>query len=263
MLAAMNLADTPSPDAAPARSPRLLLIDDSPEDLRQLSGLLSRHYRLLFATDGLGGFHRAQSQRPDLILLDVQMPGLDGHAVCRLLQADAATCAIPLIFLSAANRPEQRLQGLQGGAVDYIGKPFLAEEVLARVHIHLRAGRAVAPEAASDADPDLVFVRAATGLIGEQLGQLPSVAQIAQQVGLSERRLSTLFRQHLGLTVSGFVSEERIRVGGKLLAETGMSVQEVASEVGFASAGNFSTAFRERLGLTPQAWRQQQRAARS
>lgn len=242
---------------APSGAPRLLLVDDAPEQLRQLSELLRHQYRLLHATDGVSGFHRAQAQRPDLILLDVLMPGMDGHAVCRLLKADAATREIPVIFLSSQANAQQRLDGLRLGAVDYVGKPFLAEEVLARVHVHLP--RAVTLPAQCPGDPELVFVNAATRLIGEQLATLPSVGEMAERVGLSERRLSTLFRKHLGLTVSSFISEERIRVGCQMLAATPMSVQDIALEVGFANTANFSTAFRERLGLTPQAWRQLQR----
>ena len=251
----MSAALTSSNEAPPGAA-RLLLIDDAPEQLRQLSGLLARQYRLLHAIDGVSGFHRAQAQRPDLILLDLLMPGMDGHAVCRLLKGDPATREIPVIFLSSQASAQQRLDGLRLGAVDYIGKPFLADEVLARVYIHLPRAAAV-PERACD--PELAFVNAATQMIGEQLASLPSVGELAERLGLSERRLSTLFRKHLGLTVSGFVSEERIRVGCQMLASTQMSVQDVALDVGFANTANFSTAFRERLGLTPQAWRQHQR----
>ncbi|MBW8844415.1 MAG: DNA-binding response regulator [Burkholderiales bacterium] len=257
----MNAAP-PAPNddlTAPPCAARLLLIDDVPEQLRQLSELLARHYRLLHATDGVSGFHRAQAQRPDLILLDLLMPGLDGHAVCRLLKADAATCEIPVIFLSAHADAQQRLEGLRLGAVDYIGKPFLADEVLARVHVHLRHTAARHDSDATAGDPELAFVHAAARLISEQLATLPAVGEMAERLGLTARRLSTLFRKHLGLTVSGFVSEERIRVGCQLLATTPMSVQDIALDVGFANTANFSTAFRERLGITPHAWRQQQR----
>jgi len=250
-------AAPPSSTEAPPGAARLLLIDDAPEQLRQLSGLLARHYRLLHALDGVSGFHRAQAQRPDLILLDLLMPSLDGHAVCRLLKGDPATREIPVIFLSSQSSAQQRLDGLRLGAVDYIGKPFLADEVLARVHVHLP--RAAAAPGREAGDPELAFVNAATQMIGEQLASLPSVGELAQRLNLSERRLSTLFRKHLGLTVSGFVSEERIRVGCQMLGATQMSVQDIALDVGFANAANFSTAFRERLGLTPQAWRQHQR----
>jgi len=256
-------AALPASNDAPPGAARLLLIDDAPEQLRQLSSLLASQYRLLHATNGMTGFQRAQAQRPDLILLDLVMPGLDGHAVCRLLKSDAATRAIPVIFLSSRAAPEQRLEGLRLGAVDYIGKPFLAEEVQARIYIHLPRNAAPAGNGSGGAegsgDPELAFVHAAAQIIGEQLAALPSVGRLAEQLGLSERALSTLFRKHLGLTVSGFISEERIRVGCQRLGSTQMSVQEIALEVGFANTANFSTAFRERLGLTPQAWRQLQR----
>ena len=255
----MSALLTPKDDPAPPGAARLLLIDDAPEQLRQLSELLARQYRLLHAGDGLGGFHRAKAQRPDLILLDLLMPGMDGHAVCRLLKADAATREIPVIFLSAQASAQQRLDGLRLGAVDYIAKPFLADEVRARVYIHLPRSQAAPEQGVALGDPDLAFVNAATQLIGEQLEALPSVGELAERLGLTERRLSTLFRKHLGLTVSGFISEERIRVGCRLLAATPMSVQDIAFEVGFTNSANFSTAFRERMGLTPQAWRQLQR----
>ena len=247
---------------------RVLLIDDSPQELSRLTQLLAERYRLLYSTDGLSGFHRAQSQRPDLILLDQQMPQLDGQAVCRLLKAEALTRDIPVIFLSAHGSAEWRLAGLQAGAVDYIGKPFLAEEVLARVKVQLnrhplRADGDAEGRVLPGEDPELVFVRAAATLIRQQIAALPSVGRLAQWVGVNERRLSDLFRQHLGLTVSGFISEERIRLGARLLRETTMAVGEVSTEVGFVSAASFSAAFRERMGMTPQAWRRQRDDAQS
>lgn len=248
--------------AAPA--PRLLLIDDAPQDLSELSRLLARHFRLQFATEGLTGFHRAQSQQPDLILLDVGLPDLDGMAVCRLLHAEAGTRRIPVIFLSAHASAEERVQGLEAGAVDYVGKPCLAAEVLARVNVNLRRGL-VQQEAAQGqvlpGDPALLHLRAAVTLIRQQIAALPSVRSLARQVGLSERRLSELFRQHLGTTISGYISEERIRVGSRLLAETAMPVSAISVEVGFLNATNFSAAFRERMGMPPLAWRQMRQGA--
>ena len=243
-----------------ASVPRLLLIDDSPQELSQLTQILAERYRLLYATEGWGGFHRAQSQRPDLILLDVEMPDLNGHAVCRLLRAERSTQDIPVIFLSAYGDPLERLEGLNAGAVDYIAKPCLAEEVVARIKVHLHPGSPEPAEAAdSSADPALMFVRAARTLVRQQIAALPSVGRLAQQLGLSERRLSDLFREHLGMTVSAFISDERIRVGCSLLTETVMPVGEVSAEVGFVSAASFSAAFRERMGMTPQAWRKLRR----
>ena len=232
---------------------------------------LAAEYRLLYSTDGLSGFHRAQSQRPDLILLDVLMPDLDGLAVCRLLKSEPATRDIPVIFLTACNQADQRIAGLHAGAVDFVGKPFVADEVIARVKIHLGLQARMAQAQASPArtgdakeparpdDPELVYLRAATALIREQLTAVPSVERLARQVGLGQRQLAGLFRRHLGMTVTAFVSEERIRVSRDLLTRTDMQVGEVSAEVGFVCVASFVAAFRERMGMTPLVWRHAQR----
>jgi AraC-like DNA-binding protein len=98
-------------------------------------------------------------------------------------------------------------------------------------------------------------LQAAIQYVEKNLNALPPVARIAQQVGTSERRLLGLFREHFGSTVSGFAAEARLRAACRLLNETQMSIREVAAEVGFRNPGNFTSAFKERHGLTPSAWR--------
>lgn len=250
-------ADAPAADAA-----NVLLIDDVPEELRWLTQLLRPLYRLSLADSAQQGLQRAQMLRPDVILLDVGLPDLDGHALCRLLKADPLTAGIPVLFLSAHNAPEQRVRGLQSGAVDFISKPFYPEEVLARLQVHLQLAqqRQAVPDAAVR-HPEQPLLEVAVRYIREHLAGLQGVGDVAQQVGLSEKRLLALFREHLGQTVSGFIAEERVRTGQRLLAETLMSVQDIAFAVGFNNPGNFATAFRERHGLSPQAYRQGLREA--
>lgn len=241
------------------RRRRLLLIDGRLGDMRAVTGLLSERYAMSFATDGLSGVHRAQSQQPDLVLLDTWIPGvIDGFTVCRLLKGDPQTAAIPVIFVSEQAEPRDRVAGFQVGAVDYICKPLWPEEVLARVRVHApdqlpaQASVPLLPP-----DPELAYVEAAKRLIAERLNALPCVSQLARDVGLGARRLSHLFRCYLGQTVQAYISEQRIRASFKLLERTSMSVHAVANEVGFATPGNFSTAFRARTGMTPLAWRKQ------
>lgn len=117
--------------------PCLLLVDDEPTNLQVLRHILQSDYRLLFATDGQRALHLAQQQRPDLILLDIMMPQLDGYAVCQRLKADAHTSAIPVIFITALTDSAEEAKGLDIGAVDYIGKPVSAPVVRARVRTHL------------------------------------------------------------------------------------------------------------------------------
>ncbi len=117
--------------------PRLLLVDDEPTNLQVLRHMLQDDYRLLFATDGERALQLARQQQPDLLLLDVMMPQLDGHAVCRALKEDPATAGIPVIFVTALTESRDEARGFEVGAVDYITKPVSAPVVRARVRTHL------------------------------------------------------------------------------------------------------------------------------
>lgn len=122
---------------APDHRPRLLLVDDEPTNLQVLRHLLQTDYRLLFATDGTRALEIARQQHPDLILLDVMMPQLDGHGVCRALKQDPCTATIPIIFITALTDHDDEARGLEMGAVDYIIKPISGPVVRARVRTHL------------------------------------------------------------------------------------------------------------------------------
>lgn len=121
----------------------LLIVDDAAENLTVLSELLRPQYRVLAATSGAGALRVASSQpKPDLILLDVMMPGLDGYAVLAELREYPATGDIPVIFLTALADADDEERGLQLGAVDYISKPIKPAVVLARVRTQLEAKKA-------------------------------------------------------------------------------------------------------------------------
>src|SRR5687768_9245573 len=118
---------------------RVLIIDDS-EPMHALirARLKSEAVDLLHAHSGLEGLDAAKLHAPDLILLDVDMPEPDGFEVCRRLKADPATQEMPVIFLTGASSAEQKLKGLELGAIDYITKPFDPAELRARVRASLR-----------------------------------------------------------------------------------------------------------------------------
>ncbi|MGB6383077.1 MAG: SpoIIE family protein phosphatase [Syntrophobacteria bacterium] len=117
---------------------RILLVDDNPTNLQVLFQTLEgRGYNLLVAKDGETAISIAIKALPELILLDIMMPGIDGYEVCRRLKNDPTTKEIPIIFLSALGETKDKVRGLDLGAVDYISKPFQAEEVIARVNTHI------------------------------------------------------------------------------------------------------------------------------
>jgi sigma-B regulation protein RsbU (phosphoserine phosphatase) len=125
-----------------AKKLKLLIVDDTPENIQVLMGTLKDQYAIVAAINGEKALKLAVAEpQPDLILLDIMMPGMDGFEVCQRLKTDAATCEIPIIFLSALDDTVNKVKGFTVGAVDYISKPFHPEEVLVRVNTHLTIHR--------------------------------------------------------------------------------------------------------------------------
>jgi PAS domain S-box-containing protein len=119
------------------REPVILVIDDDPDNLAIVADYFS-DYTVLVAEDGDSGVARARYAKPDLILLDVMMPGIDGFETCRRLKSLEGTKDIPVIFMTALSETEHKVKGFDAGGVDYITKPFQREEMLARVGVHAR-----------------------------------------------------------------------------------------------------------------------------
>jgi len=120
---------------------KILIIDDTPANIQILHAVLGEAYSIFFAASGREGITMARKELPDLILLDIMMPGMDGYAVCRKLKGEALTRHIPLIFITAMSTVEDETKGLELGAIDYITKPFNPPIVKARVKNHLELKR--------------------------------------------------------------------------------------------------------------------------
>lgn len=121
---------------------KVLIVDDSPDAVALAKARLGKEgLELLCADGGKAGLELASRERPDLILLDVNMPDMSGFDVCRALKADGELCMIPVVFLSGSGGPEDKVKGLDLGAVDYVTKPFDAFELQARVNAALRTKR--------------------------------------------------------------------------------------------------------------------------
>lgn len=129
-------------DASLAQKPTVLVVDDTPDNLKLISGLLKDTCRLKVANNGAKALSIAGAlPAPDLILLDVMMPDMDGYEVCERLKGDPATRAIPVVFLTGRTEAADMEKGLALGAVDYITKPVEPAVVLETVAVHLK-GRA-------------------------------------------------------------------------------------------------------------------------
>ncbi|WP_322025191.1 response regulator [Burkholderia sp. BCC1977] len=258
----------PRPSSALSRA-HILIVDDQPEQLRLLIDILrGTGCRISIAFDGSQACQRAQALVPDLILMDVRMPRMDGFTACRRLAADPLTSAIPVIFLTVAGELHERIEGLEIGGVDYVVKPFEPAEVIARIRVQLMRTNRPAPVDAQDAPApfsagkdDDIIVRAAIHHLSRSLNDPPTVEQLARAVGTHEKRLSRAFRDNLGQTVFEYLRHERLRIAQDLLDSTSLSIASIAKEIGFSTPANFATAFRERFGITPTEWRRQRHAA--
>jgi YesN/AraC family two-component response regulator len=248
--------------------PRLLIIDDQPDSVALLLSYLENSaLDILVALDGRDGLNKAVSGKPELILLDISMPGMDGFAVCAKLKEDPRTERIPVIFLSGRDAIDDKLRGFAIGGVDYITKPFSEEEVLARVAVHLQtrqrlerlegaAAMRLLENAGERAHPDeRLFVRAIAQL-ENHLAAPPGLVDLARQLGTNQRKLTELFRRRVGMTVFDYFTELRLKTARRLLEDSALQVQLIADRIGYSNSGDFSRAFRRRFGVSPREYRQ-------
>ena len=167
------------------QQPTILVVDDTPQNIKVLDAVLSpRGYRVIAATSGAEALNKVGDERPDLILLDLVMPGLDGHAVCRRLREDPETRALPVIMITASG-DQEKVHALEAGADDFVAKPFNQAELLARVRSLLR-------------------IKAYQDMVEAQAAQLADwnrtlEARVQEQVKQMERlgRLRRFFSPHL------------------------------------------------------------------
>src|SRR5579871_1885679 len=131
-------------DRASDASGDILIVDDQPQNLDVLMEMLHRRgYRVRPADNGERALRAARASPPDLVMLDILMPDLDGYEVCRRLKADPVTAQIPVIFVSALDETLDKVKAFGVGAADYVAKPFQVEEVRARVESQLKLSRAM------------------------------------------------------------------------------------------------------------------------
>ncbi|MBD2439372.1 sensor histidine kinase [Nostoc sp. FACHB-110] len=168
----------------------ILIVDDNATNLSLLSeALTSEGWRFRVAVDGESAIAQVERHQPELILLDVQMPGIDGFETCRRLKANPVTQNIPIIFTTALADVESKVQGFSLGAVDYIPKPFAQEEVIARVRVHLQ-------------------LQQLTQSLEEQIRDRTSALQKAQVQLVQQEKLSTL-----GELIAGIAHEMNNPIG--------------------------------------------------
>ena len=187
-----------------APAPRILIVDDTPANVQVVAAILKEQgYQLSVATNGLQALAVVQRIRPDLILLDVVMPEMDGLETCARLKAELSTREIPIIFLTAQVETDALVRGFEAGAVDYVGKPFNSHELLARVATHLTIDQLRRDLAAKHAELERAhrLVRQAFGrYVSEEVADSLLSTPEALELGGEEREATILMSDLRGFT---------------------------------------------------------------
>lgn len=248
----MELSNVTKELVTPSKA-QLLLVDDSQTDLRLLIDLLTlRNLQVSIAMNGAMAISLAETLNPDLILMDVRMPTMDGLTACRRLKANALTSAIPIIFLTSANELIDRLEGFAAGAVDYIAKPFDALEVIARVGVHLQRNTIASEVSDSLVTRDERLLTAAQTFLRSRISTPPGLDELALQLSSNRRRLNDVFQSLCGQPVFGWLREERLRQAYQFVSLSSLSFSQISDRLGYSTPTNFTKAFRQRYGFSPR-----------
>ncbi len=245
--------------------PLVLVVEDNTDMRLYIHDVLSPSYRIEEAFDGQMGVEQARELLPDLIVSDLMMPRKDGFELCSELKLDEVTSHIPVILLTAKAEREDRLEGLQIGADDYLIKPFDSQELQIRIQnlIHQRQqlrdrfSNSIKVEASeiTVTSMDAQFLQKAIDMVEENIeNESFSVEQFSADIGLSRRQFYQKIKSITGLTPTEFVLSIRLKRAAVLISEKGGTISEIAYTVGFNNLSYFARAFKKQFGVTPSKY---------
>jgi signal transduction histidine kinase/AraC-like DNA-binding protein len=243
-------------EVAEADRKTVLVVDDEPAMLdlhRRMVEAQSPKSQVLLAQNGEMALQSMRQKRPDLVLLDLMMPGLDGFGVLAAMQADETLRSIPVIVLTAQELTERDMARLNRGVAAVLNKGmFSAEEVATRITATLERSKRLGNDTQR-------MVRHAMAYIHEHYAEPTSRDAIARHVGVHENYLSRAFHEEVGVTPMVYLNRYRVRQA-KAMLDQHQSITEVALAVGFSSSAHFSRVFNSDVGVSPSAYRRGDRA---
>ena len=243
---------------------KILFVDDD-TNIRKLIGKIIKagNYAGIEAESGMQALDLVKSEQPDLIILDVMMPVMNGYEVCQTLRKDEQIDHIPIVFLTAQADMDSKLHGLTLGADDYISKPFEPRELLIRIEnlirlrerIHKKYSQFMIPKPGkiNRKSTDTIFIEKAIAIVEKHMSNENfSVELFAKELFLSSSQVYRKINSITGHTVSDFIRSVRLERAKDLLQQKAGNITEIAFEVGFNSPAYFTKSFREKFGCTPK-----------
>jgi signal transduction histidine kinase/DNA-binding NarL/FixJ family response regulator len=245
--------------------PVVLIVDDNAEIRQHVHDKLGGHFIVREAADGKEGLEKSLTLVPDLILSDIMMPKMNGIELCKTLKTDEKTSHIPVILLTAKGETEDKLEGLETGADDYITKPFNLKELQVRIknlieqrkklrehythQITLKSGE-VSVESADDR-----FLHKALEVIDKNMNDCQfDVNKFYPEMGMSRMQLFRKLKALINQTPSEFIRNMRLQRAAQLIKQDFGNVAEVTFEVGFNNLSYFSKCFKDKFGMLPSEY---------
>lgn len=241
--------------------PLLLIVEDNPDLRAYIAGLFSDTYQVVTATDGQDGLSKAFEYLPDIVITDWMMPEMDGVAMCHRLKADTRTSHVPVLMLTAKSAIESRLEGFEGGADDYVVKPFHATELQLKVRNWLQRQErlrqlykqqlAQPQETPPLHEAEGDFMERIFGVIDQHLADATfGVETLSEHLQLNRRTLQRKINILTDLSPNELIRNHRLRRALPLL-KRGESIADAAFQVGFENPSYFSKCFKEVFGKKP------------
>ena len=242
--------------------PTLLIVEDSEDVIIYLMDILKEYYNLFVAENGDDGLRMGMEVSPDLIISDVMMPQMDGIEFCKRIKSNWQTSHIPVILLTAKASSENKIEGLETGADDYLTKPFSYRELSARIKNLLEQRRLLKEKYGRDVNfksenitsnlADREFLDKLLLIISKNLSDpLFDSEKFAEKVFLSRSQLHRKIQAITGQSTGEFIRTARLKRAGEMILEKKFSLTQISYEVGFNSPSHFTKAFKQFFGCLP------------
>jgi DNA-binding response OmpR family regulator len=243
----------------------LLIVEDNFDVRYYIKDNLKKDYRLIEAIDGEDGWNKSIDQIPDLIVSDVMMPKMDGFKLCEKLKTDERTSHIPVILLTAKAAKQDKIEGYETGADDYIIKPFESDELKARIknlieqrkrlHQHFQKKGIFDIEQSKITSVDKKFLQKLILTINQNISDTAlSVEMLTDKLAISR---TVLYRKIVSLTgepPGELIRRTRLNKAAELIDQNFGNLSEIALEVGFNNPAYFSESFKKQFGISPSQY---------
>ena len=248
-----------------AENKLVLLVEDNKDVREYIKDTLHSHYRVVEASNGQQGLNKAKEIMPDIIISDIMMPEMDGIEFCRIIKTEFLTSHIPVILLTAKASHENKIEGLETGADDYLIKPFDAKELLTRINNLIEQRRRLKEKFSKDVQPrpervttnplDDEFLKKAFDIVEEHLDDAGFDTEVlAKDLFVSRMQLHRKMQAITGQAPGEFIRAYRLKRAAEMLLEKKLSVTQVAYEIGYNSPSHFSKAFTKYFNCSPSEY---------